>query len=49
MNATNAKGLNAMKQKVKRNNKDFQEEIEKFREDKFEVLWKVLSMEPHWH
>ena len=38
MNATNAKGLNAMKQKVKRNNKDFATEIEKYREDKFEYL-----------
>lgn len=34
MNATNARGLNAMKQKVKRNNKDHTVEIEKYREDK---------------
>ena len=34
MNATNAKGLNAMKQKIKRNNKDYMTEIEKFRDDK---------------
>lgn len=34
MNATNAKGLNAMKQKVRRNNKEYTAEIEKFREDK---------------
>ena len=34
MNATNAKGLNAMKQKVRRNNKEYAAEIEKFREDK---------------
>lgn len=34
MNATNARGLNAMKQKVKRNNKDHLAEIEKYREDK---------------
>lgn len=34
MNATNARGLNAMKQKVKRNNKDHLAEIEKYREDR---------------
>lgn len=34
MNATNAKGLNAMKQKIKRNNKDYVAELEKYREDK---------------
>ncbi len=34
MNATNAKGLNAMKQKIKRNNKDYVNEIDKYREDK---------------
>lgn len=38
MNATNAKGLNAMKQKIKRNNKDFTTEIEKYREDKGEYM-----------
>jgi len=38
MNATNARGLNAMKQKIKRNNKDYTAEIEKYREDKFEYL-----------
>lgn len=35
MNATNAKGLNAMKQKIKRNNKDYATQIEEYREDKF--------------
>lgn len=38
MNATNAKGLNAMKQKLKKNNKDYTAEIEKYRDDKFEYL-----------
>ena len=38
MNATNAKGLNAMKQKIKRNNKDYATEIGKYREDKFEYM-----------
>lgn len=38
MNATNAKGLNAMKQKIKRNNKDFMTEIEKYREDKGDYM-----------
>ncbi len=38
MNATNAKGLNAMKQKIKRNNKDYVPELEKYREDKDEYM-----------
>ena len=38
MNATNAKGLNAMKQKIKRNNRDYAAEIEKYREDKFDYM-----------
>lgn len=38
MNATNARGLNAMKQKLKRNNKDYQTEIDKYKEDKFEYM-----------
>jgi translation initiation factor 3 subunit C len=38
MNATNAKGLNAMKQKIKKNNKDYAIEIDKYREDKFDYL-----------
>ena len=38
MNATNAKGLNAMKQKVKRNNRDFESEVNKYREDKAEYM-----------
>lgn len=38
MNATNAKGLNAMKQKIKRNNKDYIIEIDKYREDKGDYM-----------
>lgn len=38
MNATNAKGLNAMKQKIKRNNKDYAAEIDKYRENKDEYM-----------
>lgn len=34
MNATNARGLNAVKQRIKKNNKDFVKEIEAYREDK---------------
>ena len=34
MNANNARGFNAMKQKVKKNNKEYITEIEKYREDK---------------
>jgi translation initiation factor 3 subunit C len=38
MNATSARGLNAMKQKIRRNNKDYAAEIEKYREDKFDYM-----------
>ena len=38
MNATNAKGLNAMKQKIKRNNRDYVTEIDKYREDKGDYM-----------
>lgn len=38
MNATNARGLNAMKQKLKKNNKDYTKEIEEYRADKFEYM-----------
>ena len=38
MNATTARGLNAMKQKIKRNNKDYTAEIERYREDKFDYM-----------
>ena len=38
MNATNSKGLNTMRQKIKKNNKVYETEIEKYREDKFEYL-----------
>ncbi|KAI9828042.1 MAG: Translation initiation factor 3 subunit c [Thelocarpon impressellum] len=34
MNATNARGLNAVKQRIKKNNKDFTKEIDEYREDK---------------
>ena len=34
MNATNARGLNAVKQRIKKNNKDFSKDIEQYREDK---------------
>ena len=38
MNATNAKGLNAMKQKIKRNNREHAVEIDKYREDKGDYM-----------
>ena len=38
MNATNAKGLNAMKQKIKRNNREHFGEIDKYREDKGDYM-----------
>lgn len=34
MNASNTKGLNAVRQRIKKNNKDYAAEIEKYREDK---------------
>ncbi|KAI9673429.1 MAG: Translation initiation factor 3 subunit c [Caeruleum heppii] len=34
MNATNARGLNAVKQRIRRNNKDFTKDIDSYREDK---------------
>ncbi|MCJ1324795.1 Translation initiation factor 3 subunit c [Thelotrema lepadinum] len=46
MNTTNSKGLNAMKQKLKRNNKDYGGEIFKYREDKFEYLISEDEEEP---
>lgn len=33
MNATNSRGLNAVKQRIKRNNKDYARDIERYRED----------------
>ena len=38
MNANNAKGLNAVKQRIKKNNKDYAAEIEKYRADKVEYM-----------
>lgn len=34
MNATNARGLNAVKQRIKKNNKEYQEQIDAYRADK---------------
>lgn len=39
MNATQARALNAVKQKVKKTNKDYQAEIAVYREDKDTYLW----------
>ncbi|RKF74864.1 Eukaryotic translation initiation factor 3 subunit C [Golovinomyces cichoracearum] len=38
MNATNARGLNAVKQRLKKNIKEFQKEIEAYRENKDEYM-----------
>ena len=38
MNATNARGLNAMKQRIKRSNREHATEIEKYRADKEEYM-----------
>lgn len=34
MNATNARGLNAVKQRIKKNNKDYQKDVDAYRADK---------------
>lgn len=46
MNATNAKGLNAMKQKAKRNNREYETEINKYREDKGDYMISDDEEEP---
>lgn len=38
MSANNSRGFNAVKQKIKKNNKDYAAEIEKYRADKFDYL-----------
>ncbi|KAI5288477.1 Translation initiation factor 3 subunit c [Ascosphaera aggregata] len=38
MSANNSRGFNAIKQKIKKNNKDYAAEIEKYRADKFDYL-----------
>ena len=38
MNASNTKGFNAMKQKIRKNNKDFAAEIEKYKDNKDEYM-----------
>ena len=46
MNATNAKGLNAMKQKIKRNNREYTTEIDKYREDKGDYMMSSDEEDP---
>ena len=38
MNASNTKGFNAMKQKIRKNNKDFATEVEKYKDDKEDYM-----------
>ncbi|KAK3334040.1 eukaryotic translation initiation factor 3 subunit 8 [Cercophora scortea] len=38
MNATNARGLNAVKQRIKKNNKDYQDQIDAFRKNSDEFM-----------
>lgn len=38
MNATNARGLNAVKQRIKKNNKDFQKDIDAYKANKDEFM-----------
>src|SRR5277367_1202156 len=38
MNASNTKGLNAMKQKIRKTNKDFMTEIDKYKENKDDYM-----------
>jgi len=46
MNATNARGLNAVKQKIKKNNKDYQKEIDAYRADKDAFMESEEEVEP---
>lgn len=38
MNATNARGLNAVKQRIKKNNKEYQAQIDAYKADEFEFM-----------
>lgn len=38
MNATNARGLNAVKQRIKKNNKDYQKEVDAYRADNYSYM-----------
>ncbi len=38
MNATNARGLNAVKQRIRKNNKEYSTEIDQYREDKVDYM-----------
>lgn len=46
MNPINAKGFNAMKQKIRKNNKDYTVEVEKYRENKDEYMESDEDDEP---
>jgi translation initiation factor 3 subunit C len=46
MNATNARGLNAVKQRIKKNNKDYQKDIDAYRADKDEFMESDEEEEP---
>lgn len=39
MNALNARGLNAVKQRIKKNNKEYQAQIDEYRANKEEYMW----------
>ena len=46
MNATNARGLNAVKQRIKKNNKDYQKEIDAYNADKDAFMESEEELEP---
>ncbi|KUJ11734.1 putative eukaryotic translation initiation factor 3 subunit C [Mollisia scopiformis] len=46
MNATNARGLNAVKQRIKKNNKDYQKDIDAYRADKDAFMESEEEEEP---
>lgn len=46
MNATSARGLNAVKQKIRKNNKEYQAQIDAYREDKDDFMESEEEEEP---
>lgn len=46
MSKQNAQGLNAVKQKIKKTNKEYQSQIEEYKEDKDGYLWESEEEEP---
>lgn len=49
MSKTNAKSLNAMRQNIKKNNAQYEEQIAKFLEVSFLHTQTFFSFTPHWN